>query len=145
MNMFSKRGGKVQRLRDVPLFGMCTDAELADIAALVDEVQLGAGTLLTREGTLGRECFVIVTGSVRVEMHGEDLGTRGPGEVVGEMALLDSSPRAATVRAVTDVEALALDPRSFSELLTRHPSVGKRMLAAMAQRLRTAENAPTGC
>ena len=58
------------------------------------------------------------------------------------MALLDIAPRAATVTATTDMELFVLEPRSFGDLLDRHPSVAKRLLAVMARRLRAASNGP---
>jgi CRP-like cAMP-binding protein len=141
--MARKQSQKIQLIKQVPLFGACTDKELADIAALADEITVPAGTALTKEGSVGRECFVVIEGKGEATLRGEVIGAIGPGEVIGEMALLDTSPRAATVTAVTDMSLFVLDPRGFSDLLDRHPSVGKRLLAGMARRLRQVENAPT--
>jgi CRP-like cAMP-binding protein len=133
---------KVEILRNVPLFGLCTQKELADIAGLVDEVTAKEGDVLTKEGTPGRECFIVLSGEAKATARGRAIGTLGPGECIGEMALLDTAPRAATVTAVTDMELFVLEPRSFGDLLDRHPSVSKRLLASMARRLRAAGDAP---
>lgn len=141
--MLRARNRKAELLGNIPLFGLCTAKELADIAALGDEVRFAAGETLVTEGTPGQECFVVISGEAEATLRGTRLGAIGPGEAIGEMALLDVSPRAATVTATTGMEAFVLEPRSFSELLDRHPSVGKRLLASMARRLRAASDAPT--
>lgn len=133
---------KVEVLRGVPLFGLCTDKELKDIAGLGDEVAVKAGDVLTQEGKPGSECFVVISGKATATVGGREIGVIGPGECVGEMALLDTAPRTATVTATTDMEVFVLEPRSFGDLLDRHPSVAKRMLAAMARRLRAVSHAP---
>ena len=63
----------------------------------------------------------------------------GPGASFGEMSLLDQGPRTATVEAETDMQLLVLDARSFQSLLAQVPSVARKMLVAMADRLRVAE------
>ena len=141
--MAKKPNHKIDLIKQIPLFGLCTDKEITDIAALADEISVTAGTVLTKEGSVGRECFVVIEGKGEATLRGEVLAQFGPGEVIGEMALLDVSPRAATVTATTDMNLFVLDPRGFSDLLDRHPSVGKRLLASMARRLRAVENAPT--
>lgn len=133
---------KIEILRNVQLFSLCTTKELGDIAGLGDEVAMKEGDLLTKEGTPGRECFVVISGEADVTLRGKKVARVGPGDVIGEMALLDTAPRAATVTAATDMELFALEPRSFSDLLDRHPSVAKRMLASLARRLREISDAP---
>lgn len=140
--MRTSKSRKIELIKQVPLFGLCSDKELGDIAALADEVSVKAGTTLVKEGNPGDECFVVISGTGRATLRDQVLGDLGPGEVIGEMALLDVSPRSATVTATTDMELFCLDPRSFTELLDRHPSVSRRMLASMARRLRDAEDAP---
>lgn len=84
----------------------------------------------------------MINGKAAATVGGREIGVIGPGECVGEMALLDTAPRTATVTATTDMEVFVLEPRSLGDLLDRHPSVAKRMLAAMARRLRAVSNAP---
>lgn len=141
--MSDKRTSKVELLRSVPLFRLCTDKEFGDIAKLADEGSFAAGDVLTTEGTPGHECFIISSGRATVTLRGERLGELGPGNAVGEMALLDRSPRSATVTALTDMEVFVLEPRSFGDLIERHPSVAKLMLAELARRLREVEHSPT--
>lgn len=133
---------KVELLRNVKLFGLCTDKELADIAGLGDEISLKQGDVLTKEGTPGSECFVVISGEAEATVRGQAIARLGAGEVIGEMALLDTAPRTATVTALTEMELFVLDPRSFSDLLDRHPAVAKRMLASLARRMRAISDAP---
>jgi CRP/FNR family transcriptional regulator, cyclic AMP receptor protein len=138
------KDAKVELLGRVPLFSACSKRELARIASLADEVDVPEGKVLTREGDPGREFFVVVEGKARVVVGGRGrLSALGPGASFGEMSLLDQGPRSATVEAETDMELLVLDARSFSSLLNEVPSVARKVLAAMAGRLRVAEKEAT--
>ncbi|HLF99045.1 MAG TPA: cyclic nucleotide-binding domain-containing protein [Acidimicrobiia bacterium] len=132
---------KIQLLRRVGLRDE-TDRELAELAPLVDEVEFDVGDVLMEEGRTAFEAFIIVEGTASVSIDAHHIATLGPGEMVGEMALLDHSPRSATVTAATPMRLLAMDPRSFASLL-RRPTIGWRVAAELAQRLRRAEGAPT--
>lgn len=137
------KGGKVQLLKNVSLFSACTSKELSRIASLAEEVRVPAGTTLTAEGKPGREFFAIADGQAKVMLRGKKLAALGPGSFFGEMSLLDQAPRAATVTALTDMTLLVLDARSFSTLLDQAPSVARKILRGMAQRIRNLEKAPT--
>ena len=137
------RDAKVRLLSGVALFSACTKNELRRIAALVDEIEVPEGRTLAREGHLGAEFFVVVAGTATATRRGRKVATIGPGSFFGELALLDRGPRAATVSADTDMRLLVLTSRAFSTLLDDVPSVSRRMLRAMAERLRSSEDAPT--
>lgn len=139
----AKADRKIDLLRGVSLFRLCTDKELKDVASLLDEATLKEGTVLIKEGAVGEEAYIVAAGTADVTLRGEKLGAIGPGDAVGEMALLDVSPRSATVTATSEMQVFILEPRSFGELLMRHPSVSKLMMAALARRLRELEQAPT--
>jgi CRP-like cAMP-binding protein len=132
---------KIQRLAQVQLFSTCSKRDLARIAALSTEVEVPAGTVLMRQGDPGRECFVIEEGKARVAIRGKKSRTMGPGECFGEMALLDAAPRSATVTAETDMKLVVLGSREFSTLLEDVPTVTRKVLAAVAERLRSNEGA----
>jgi CRP/FNR family cyclic AMP-dependent transcriptional regulator len=134
---------KVGLLKGVPLLWGCTEKELGRIAALVDERDVPAGTALTREGEPGSEFFVVVEGKARVTLRGKELATFGPGSFFGEMSLLDHGPCAATVTSESPLHVLALDPQSFLDLLEQVPSVARKVIRVLAERLRSAEQAPT--
>jgi CRP/FNR family transcriptional regulator, cyclic AMP receptor protein len=130
---------KLKRLSEVQLFSACSKRDLARIAALSTEMEVPAGTVLMRQGESGREAFVIEKGKARATVRGKKSRMMGPGEIIGEMALLHSAPRSATVRAETDMELLVLSSREFSTLLADIPDVALKVLAAVADRLRETE------
>ena len=134
---------KSDLLAKVPLFGACSRKELDRIGALADEVSVESGRLLTQAGRVGREFFVIADGTATVEIRGEVVAKLGSGDFFGEMALLDHAPRSATVRADTDMTLYVVDSRSFASLLEDAPTVARKILRGVAQRLRKAERAPT--
>jgi CRP/FNR family transcriptional regulator, cyclic AMP receptor protein len=137
------RDAKIRLLSGVALFSPCAKHELRRVAALVDQVEVPEGKVLMREGASGRECFVVVQGSATVKRRGRKIATVGPGSFFGELALLDQGPRVATVTADTDMQLLVLSARDFSSLLDAVPSVSRRILRGVAERLRAAESTPT--
>jgi CRP/FNR family cyclic AMP-dependent transcriptional regulator len=99
-----------------------------------------AGKVLTREGEPGREFFVVVDGRARATLGSRTrVDPLGPGSSFGEMSLLDQGPRSATVEAETDMRLHVLDARGFSALISEVPSVARKVLRVMAERLRVAE------
>ena len=135
------RDPKVERLSQVQLFSACSKRDLSRIAALAEEVEVPAGRVLMRQGDLGREAFVIADGRAKVTIRGKRSTKLGPGECFGEMALLHSAPRSATVTAESDMRLFVLGSRQFAALIESVPGVGRKVLAALAERLREAERA----
>jgi cAMP-dependent protein kinase regulator len=129
---------QIEWLRRIPLFAGWSDRELALIDRLVDEIDVPAGDVLTRQGRAGaRESFVIVSGRAEVQINGSRVATLGPGDIVGEMAMLDNRPRTATVTAATRMELLVIGPSAFGSFLDR-PGIATRLLETVNGRLRKA-------
>jgi CRP/FNR family transcriptional regulator, cyclic AMP receptor protein len=131
-----RRDAKIELLRRIPLFSECSKADLREIARATDEVHVPAGTVMMREGRRGDEAFVVVSG--RLEVSRRDSGKVaeiGPGEVVGEMALLSVKPRNATVTAMTPVHALRAEAADFLGLLDRLPLLWLKIARALADRV----------
>jgi CRP-like cAMP-binding protein len=101
------------------------------------------GKVVRREGEPGWEFFVICEGRAKATKGGRKVASLDRGSFFGEMSLLDEGPRSATVTAETDMQLLVLSSRSFSRLIADNPSVTRKLLREMAQRLRDAQNAPT--
>ncbi|MGH9186198.1 MAG: cyclic nucleotide-binding domain-containing protein [Acidimicrobiales bacterium] len=130
------RDAYLDHLATVPLFRACSKKELQRIARASDEINVEAGRLLTEQGTAGRECFVIVEGTATVRRNGRKVATLGPGDYVGELALLDHGPRTATVVADTPMKVLVLGPREFTGVLDEVPGLHRKLLAGLAGRVR---------
>jgi CRP/FNR family transcriptional regulator, cyclic AMP receptor protein len=120
----------------IPLFSACSQRELKLVASLTVPSEIMRGKTLTFEGRSAGIAFIVVAGRAEVLIHGQRVASVGPGETVGELSLIDGGSRSATVRALTDMEVLTLDGRSFRKLLTRAPSVERKLLQGMASRLR---------
>jgi CRP-like cAMP-binding protein len=142
--MVTRRGKdrKVQLLKKVQMFSECSPRELSRIASLADEIEVDKGTVLTKEGVPGREAFIVSSGKAKCTLRGKRLATYGSGEIFGEMSLLDNEPRAATITAESDMVLFVIDSRSFWGLCEEAPSVTKKIMKAIAQRLRRVEKAP---
>jgi len=132
---FLKRD-KIEILSRLPLFETCTKKELAAIASLAVDAERPAGTVMTREGRDGGLMFVIVDGKAEVERGGRILSRLGPGDVVGELSLIDGRPRSANVRAATDVRVLELTGDDFRALATGSPKFVRNLLRALSIRIR---------
>ena len=126
----------LNHLASVPLFSGCTTKELRDIAKATVELTLDQGKEFVTQGDVGREAFIIVDGTAEVTRSGQTIGQLGPGDCVGELALLDHGPRTATVTATTPLTVLVLGPREFSGLLDEVPTLTHKILAALAARVR---------
>jgi phosphoserine phosphatase RsbU/P len=127
-------------LRHSPLFDSFSDEDLLHLANTAEERELPAGALLFVEDQRGDDCCVLIEGRLDVVKRlGDDevlLDTRLPGHIVGEMALLDNSPRSATVRAAVPSRVLMLSRDNFYALLTRSPANALELLRGGTARLR---------
>jgi CRP/FNR family cyclic AMP-dependent transcriptional regulator len=132
-----RKDAKVELLRRVPLFSRCTKKQLAAIANLADLVDVPAGTRLIREGAYGRECMVIVDGTVEVRRKGRKINTLGAGDVMGEMALITKAPRNATLTATTHTSLLVLTEGQFWRLLEQAPEMQTKVIKALGERLQS--------
>ena len=131
-----RRNQKVELLRKVPLFALCSNRELAAIATLADEVDLRQGKELIREGARGREFFVLLEGQADVLKDGKRINQMGPGDFFGEIALVAPSPvRTATVKATTPVRVLVVTAQNFRRLLGGSPQIKLKVLVALAERV----------
>jgi CRP-like cAMP-binding protein len=136
-----RKNPKVGELGRLQLFAACSRRELEEIGRLADEVSVPAGTKLTREGTGGRECFVIAEGEAVVRIKGRDVARVGPGDIVGEMSLLDREPRSATVVATQPLRVFVLTGVQFAKVADHFPSVARRVMQILAHRLREVQAA----
>jgi voltage-gated potassium channel len=130
-----RKNAKVELIKRVPLFSGCSKRELDEIAGIADEIELRAGSALTREGATGHEFLVLVDGSAEVKRKGRLVNKLGSGAVLGEIALITGTPRTATVTTTKSSRMLVITARDFKALLRRMPSLQLKVLDALASRL----------
>jgi CRP-like cAMP-binding protein len=126
---------KVEALKRAPLFEGLSRKELRELASATDDLSVAAGTVLCREGGLGREFFVIVDGEAEVTKAGKRIATRRAGEFFGEIALLTTTKRTATVTAKTPLRCFILTRGDFRRVLDASPGVERKVMQALAERL----------
>jgi CRP-like cAMP-binding protein len=129
-----ERAQRIEALRALPLVAGCSRRQLERIDLLGTEVSVRPGEALTHQGTLGRECFLILGGEAAAQRDDLTIGSVLTGTIAGELALIDGIDRSATVVANTAMRLVVLTPREFSELLDAAPCVQDRVHAIAAQR-----------
>ncbi len=122
------------------MFAGCNKDELDEIDRLTDEIRVPKGRTVIRQGDLGQEFALIVEGQADIVKDGQVVATIGPGAYFGEVALLDSITRTASVVATTDLVLEVLDRRGFNTLLDDLPRLSRSMLRGMAHRLAELED-----
>jgi hypothetical protein len=137
-------GGRMSRdpmdmvflLKAVPLLSDLSGEQLLPVADIVQQVHVESGDLVFAEGQPGNHLYVILEGEVDVLRGREVVAQFGVKDCFGEMALLDQSPRSASVRARTDCELLAISRDDFQDLLDMHPALARGIIRVLTQRLR---------
>jgi CRP/FNR family cyclic AMP-dependent transcriptional regulator len=126
-------------LRRVPLFAELDEQHLHQLSAEFARRTFSKGDVIAAEGEGGRTFFVIEDGEATVSVGGRDVGTLGPGDAFGEIALIDRDPRSASVTAATDMTAYMLPIWSFRPIVESSPEMLWRLLEGLARKLRAAE------
>ena len=129
------KDAKLELLRRAPLFANCSKKELSEIGGIADEIDLREGKELTRQGSPGREFFVLIEGTADVVKDGQKVNTLGSGDFFGEIALVHHAPRTATVMATSPVRTLVITERNFKRLLDGSPEIQRKVMVALAERL----------
>jgi len=131
---------KVMILNTVDIFAQTPDEILVDIAALLKEMTVPAGTTIFEKGDQGESMYIIVEGEVEAR-DGERVFTRmGERQLFGEMALLDGEPRTATIRTTQATRLLRLDQEPFYELMDDQIEIARGVIRVLLQRLRARTN-----
>jgi CRP/FNR family cyclic AMP-dependent transcriptional regulator len=130
-----RRDAKVEILKNVALFSGCSKSELRELAKIADELDVREGKALTREGAPGREFFVLIEGTAKVTRKGRKIADLGAGDWLGEIALITSGPRTATVTTTSPVDLLVITDRSFRSVVETMPSIALKVLSSVGERL----------
>jgi CRP-like cAMP-binding protein len=135
-----RKADRISLLGDVWLFERCTRAELDALQRVTTMLDVPAGKVLAEQGEAGREFFTLVSGSAKVTRGRTHIGVLGPGSFFGEMSLLERKPRTATVTTLEPTTVLVLAARDFDAVVKTMPSVDRKMLIALSERLRDLES-----
>ncbi len=129
----------VAALASIDLFAGLSKKELAAIDRLMTPVDIKAGKEFIKEGTSGREAFIVVEGTASVWRNGKLIASVGKGAIMGDMALLAGVHRSATVRAETDMTLEVLNRKEFEQLLDQSPGLSRKLLVATIKRVHELE------
>ena len=129
-------------VRAIPMFAPLPAPSIERVVRDLTPIRLPAGEVLIEEGEIGDRYFIVRTGRLVVSQNGVPIASQGPGDGIGEIALLRDIPRTATVRAVTDADLLALDRDSFLEAVTGHPRSTHVAEAIVRERMPETEERP---
>jgi CRP-like cAMP-binding protein len=129
-----------ETLGRVPLFSGVKPKELKKLGRRMTERTFADGETITIEGESGIGFFVIEDGNATVSVGGKIVRTLGPGEHFGEVALIDSGLRSATVVATTDLRCRGMSAWEFKPFVEEHPEVAWALLETLVGRLREAQN-----
>ncbi len=144
------RAETLRILDSVPLFSGLTKRQLTTVAKVVDHASFQAGDVLVKELEVGQRLIIIREGTAEVNRRGvvtqqgkgaeqgtgRRLATVGPGDVVGELSLIDGKRTSASVVADTPMETLVIYRTRFTKLLDSTPAMCQRLLVGLAARLR---------
>ena len=129
---------KVLFLKSIDLFRSLPGEELATIAEIAEEQPFAAGEPVFAEGEPGDALYLLVEGAVKVHRGDKQLAQLGARDVFGEMAVLDSQPRGASVTVLKDAVLLKIGRDDFRDILQERPEIGMGILQVLSRRLRPA-------
>jgi CRP-like cAMP-binding protein len=131
---------RILLLREIPIFADLSAEDLELVANIAREEWYPQNTEIFHQGEAGHVMFVLVEGRLHVvrTVNGAEqvIAERGPGDFVGEMAVIESAPRLATLRTQSDVRVLAIDGETFKGILRERPDVSFAVLRNISRRLR---------
>jgi CRP/FNR family cyclic AMP-dependent transcriptional regulator len=124
-----------EQLRSAPLFAELPDESLERVKEVVSEFDAAEGAVLVQPGEQGSGLYIVCQGTAAVETRGAGTIELGPGECIGELALLTPATRSARVWAKTPVHGLAVSRPDFTRMLEREPQIAIALLGVLARRL----------
>jgi CRP/FNR family cyclic AMP-dependent transcriptional regulator len=134
----------VSVLQEAPLFALLDDSERQTLAEIIDVVHFDKGATIFSFGDVGDTLYIVRDGTVQVFVENYEgtkiiLGENSPGDIFGEISLLDGGPRTATAVATEDSELFALERQDLLDLITRHPHAAMDLLTVVGRRLRSTD------
>jgi CRP-like cAMP-binding protein len=134
-------GEKILLLKEIDIFSGLSASELAAIASVTEEMKLAKDEDVIKQNSIGETVYLIVDGRVSVILEKEDgneavIDQMAPGSAFGEMALIDDSPRSATIRTITPCRFLTLHKQEFKETAMEFPRIALQICSVLSQRIR---------
>ena len=130
-------------LTTIPIFSELSKREIKALSRLMTEVDVKEGARLTKQGEPGREFMIISDGTAVVDIDGATVAHLGPGDFLGELAVLSGTPRSATVTATSPMVVEVLNRREFMALLDQNASLSRKILVGAVKRLQENERPKT--
>jgi CRP/FNR family cyclic AMP-dependent transcriptional regulator len=127
---------KLDRLRSVPLFAEASIRDLRDLGAAGDVVTVDAGRFLQHAGARVGECFLVLDGELSLVVDGSEIARLGPGDLLGELEVMDGQPAATDAVAGTDVTALVVTAARLRALVDTNHAVRTAVVRQLARRAR---------
>ena len=121
-------------LDEIPLFASLSAHDRRELAQRIDEIDIGEGERLVRQGEFAYEFFVILEGRAEVTRDGKRVAGLGPGDFLGEMGIVGHTVRNASVTTLTPVRALVMSEQDFRSMARTNPDVASRITAAVEER-----------
>lgn len=139
----------LELLGELPLFASLADEELEQVATVASTDSFAPDEVVFREGEPGSTCYIIRRGhacALRTHPDGRvmTLARFGPGDIFGELAMLDDQRRSATIKAVDELELIAVPGPDMRRLLSQHPEIAVKLIAAVGRKLREANERLAG-
>jgi putative iron-dependent peroxidase len=132
----------LELMRSVPLFSRLRRRDIERLVELATEIDVPDGQMLTRQGESGHEFFVVLSGNVIVARDDRRIARLGPGEFLGEIALIDGRPRTASATADGPARLLVLSHGQFDALLDEFPTITRQVVQALVERIRRTVTVP---
>lgn len=127
---------KVLILHSSEIFRNTPEAELIELAGILEEVYLEAGKKLFSKGDLGNCMYFIYKGKIRIHLGDHSLATLGDNEIVGELSVLDTEARSASATTLEECILLKLEQEPFYEIMMVNAEITKGILKTLCKRLR---------
>ena len=127
---------RVAFLKGMEIFANTPDHMLAAVARILDEVEVAPGETFMTEGAFEESMYLVVEGRMRVHTGEKTVNVVGPGETLGEMAVLDPEPRSASVTALEPGLLLRIDREPFEETIADRPEIALGIIRVLSRRLR---------
>ena len=135
MSFFNTPDPKIALLRSMALFAGATKSQVVRLAAQMDEITVGRGSVLTHQGRPGHSFYIVIAGEAVAHVGPQQVATFGPGDFFGEISMIDRDPAVATVTASTECTLLVLGHEQFRRALAADPDLEVAVTIAMRERL----------